>query len=239
MQNNDDGHKKLMTIGQASEYLGVSVDTLRRWEKKGRIEAYRSPGGHRHYDTKDLDKLFNKRYTRDEPTIRTSKKEVEKLPESKKEEEQKNKEEKPLSEEYPKISLPAWRAIETDIEELQLETLELIQEKVLERPVRELKIPENTRVQITQVTKEETVISSNDSYIQQQTVSILTPPSQDGKPKTPQVKIGTGNKLKAINPSQNNKALFIYLSVMASVVLFGIAWYFLWKNSQTVLSPIP
>jgi excisionase family DNA binding protein len=61
---------KRLSIGEASEYLGVSIDTLRRWEKKGRIEPLRSPGGHRYYTQTDLDNLFNKKYTRDEPTIR-------------------------------------------------------------------------------------------------------------------------------------------------------------------------
>jgi excisionase family DNA binding protein len=54
--------RNLFTIGQASEYLGVSIDTLRRWEKKGRVEAFRSPGGHRYYERDDLDKLFGKKY---------------------------------------------------------------------------------------------------------------------------------------------------------------------------------
>lgn len=60
--------KNYLTIGEASEYLGVSIDTLRRWEKKGRITPYRSPGGHRYYEKEELDNLFGKRYTRDEPT---------------------------------------------------------------------------------------------------------------------------------------------------------------------------
>ncbi len=59
--------KNYLTIGEASEYLGVSIDTLRRWEKKGRITPYRSPGGHRYYEKEELDSLFGKRYTRDEP----------------------------------------------------------------------------------------------------------------------------------------------------------------------------
>jgi excisionase family DNA binding protein len=64
---------KRFSIGEASEYLSVSIDTLRRWEKKGRISALRSPGGHRYFLKKDLDDLFGKKYTRDEPTIRRSK----------------------------------------------------------------------------------------------------------------------------------------------------------------------
>ncbi|MGD8744221.1 MAG: helix-turn-helix domain-containing protein [Candidatus Woesebacteria bacterium] len=56
--------KGLMSIGDSSEYLGVSIDTLRRWEKRGRIDAFRSPGGHRYFKKDDLDKLFGKKYTR-------------------------------------------------------------------------------------------------------------------------------------------------------------------------------
>ena len=66
MAINDNLGDKLLTIGEAAKYLGVSIDTLRRWEVRGRITPYRSPGGHRYYIREDLDKLFNKRYTRDE-----------------------------------------------------------------------------------------------------------------------------------------------------------------------------
>jgi len=54
-----------LSIGKASEYLGVSIDTLRRWEKKGRVNAYRSPGGHRYFEKNDLDNLFGKKYSRE------------------------------------------------------------------------------------------------------------------------------------------------------------------------------
>ncbi|MBI2086008.1 MerR family DNA-binding transcriptional regulator, partial [Candidatus Daviesbacteria bacterium] len=36
-------------IGQASEILGVSIDTLRRWERLGKITVQRTPGGTRLY----------------------------------------------------------------------------------------------------------------------------------------------------------------------------------------------
>ena len=58
--------KTHLSIGEASKYLSVSIDTLRRWEVRSRIFPYRSPGGHRYYTKEDLDKLFNKKYTRDE-----------------------------------------------------------------------------------------------------------------------------------------------------------------------------
>ena len=42
-------------IGEASKYLGVSIDTLRRWDKSGKLPAKKSSGGHRYYSYQDLD----------------------------------------------------------------------------------------------------------------------------------------------------------------------------------------
>ena len=42
-------NKDLVAIGEASELLGVSQDTLRRWDKSGRLPATKSSGGHRLY----------------------------------------------------------------------------------------------------------------------------------------------------------------------------------------------
>lgn len=41
--------KDLISIGETSEILGVSIDTLRRWDKSGRFPAEKSDGGHRLY----------------------------------------------------------------------------------------------------------------------------------------------------------------------------------------------
>jgi putative resolvase len=41
-------------IGRAAAELGVSRDTLRRWESAGKIEVERSPLGHRRYDLAQL-----------------------------------------------------------------------------------------------------------------------------------------------------------------------------------------
>lgn len=44
-----------MTIGEASKVLGVSITTLRRWEKEGRLQPDEiTPGGHRRYDLMKL-----------------------------------------------------------------------------------------------------------------------------------------------------------------------------------------
>ena len=55
---------KLLSIGNASEYLGVSIDTLRRWANSGKIKELRSPGNHRYFKLTDLNKLFNTKYER-------------------------------------------------------------------------------------------------------------------------------------------------------------------------------
>jgi len=51
--------KNIMTITEASNYLGVSCDTIRRWEKKGYIKSFRTPGNHRRYNKEVLDKIKN------------------------------------------------------------------------------------------------------------------------------------------------------------------------------------
>lgn len=42
--------KKLVSIGEASKILGVSIMTLRRWDKEGRLPSVKTEGGHRRYD---------------------------------------------------------------------------------------------------------------------------------------------------------------------------------------------
>ena len=46
-----------LKIGQAAKVLGVSIDTLRRWEKAGKIKAIRTPGGTRLYSFQALKKV--------------------------------------------------------------------------------------------------------------------------------------------------------------------------------------
>ena len=48
-----------VTVGQAAELLGVSKDTLRRWDRAGRLKARRHPiTGYRLYLRKELDVLL-------------------------------------------------------------------------------------------------------------------------------------------------------------------------------------
>lgn len=54
-----EGKPRWLSIGKAASYLGVSRDTLRRWEKKGRIKPVRSPTNRRYYTKKQLDELMS------------------------------------------------------------------------------------------------------------------------------------------------------------------------------------
>ena len=47
-----------ITIGDAAKRLGVSRDTLRRWEKAGKIKPVRSPTNRRYYTKSQLDGLM-------------------------------------------------------------------------------------------------------------------------------------------------------------------------------------
>lgn len=48
--------EELLTIGQAAQYLGVSLNTLRRWDESGKLAAIKKDSGtHRYYREKDLE----------------------------------------------------------------------------------------------------------------------------------------------------------------------------------------
>lgn len=44
----------IITIREAAKTLGVSTDTLRRWEREGKIKSVRTSGNHRRYDSLSL-----------------------------------------------------------------------------------------------------------------------------------------------------------------------------------------
>jgi len=54
---------KLLTIRQAAEILNVHVETLRRWDKSGKLKATRiNERGDRRYDPRDIESLIRKKY---------------------------------------------------------------------------------------------------------------------------------------------------------------------------------
>lgn len=47
-----------LPISAAAALIGVSTDTLRRWEKDGRISAVRTPTNHRRFLRSDIEALL-------------------------------------------------------------------------------------------------------------------------------------------------------------------------------------
>jgi excisionase family DNA binding protein len=46
-----------LSLGPASRLLGVDPDTLRRWADDGRVEAFVTPGGHRRFDRREIERV--------------------------------------------------------------------------------------------------------------------------------------------------------------------------------------
>jgi len=46
-----------LPIGEVARILNVSVDTVRRWEGEGKIEATRTPGQQRRFARAEVDRL--------------------------------------------------------------------------------------------------------------------------------------------------------------------------------------
>jgi excisionase family DNA binding protein len=53
-----EGRTKLLNVGQAAAYLGVSAASLRKWSNQGLVPVYRTPGGQRRFSTSDLDEFM-------------------------------------------------------------------------------------------------------------------------------------------------------------------------------------
>lgn len=47
-----------LPVGAAAALIGISADTLRRWEKAGRITSFRTPTGHRRFRRTDVEALL-------------------------------------------------------------------------------------------------------------------------------------------------------------------------------------
>lgn len=58
-----------VSIGRAASELGVSRDTLRRWESAGKISVERTPSGHRRYDLSQLRGLVPHKVNSDRITL--------------------------------------------------------------------------------------------------------------------------------------------------------------------------
>ncbi|MGH2489403.1 MAG: TOBE domain-containing protein [Candidatus Limnocylindria bacterium] len=61
-------------IGEAAEMLGVTVETIRRWERDGRLRTVRSSGGQRRITMAEVTRLAKarRRSTTDRPIVAQS-----------------------------------------------------------------------------------------------------------------------------------------------------------------------
>ena len=54
MKEAQDKKEKLLVISQAADYLGVSIDTVRRWDRRGLLHAIRPNGKTRYFPLSEL-----------------------------------------------------------------------------------------------------------------------------------------------------------------------------------------
>jgi excisionase family DNA binding protein len=50
-----DTEARLLNVGDAAAYVGVSASSLRNWANQGLLPVYRTPGGQRRFTREDLD----------------------------------------------------------------------------------------------------------------------------------------------------------------------------------------
>jgi excisionase family DNA binding protein len=50
---------RLLNVGEAAEYLGVSAASLRKWSDRGLVPVYRTPGRQRRYAVAELDEFIS------------------------------------------------------------------------------------------------------------------------------------------------------------------------------------
>ena len=48
---------QLYSIGEASKKLGVTIKTIREWDKLNKIKTIKTPGGHRRIPKEEIDRI--------------------------------------------------------------------------------------------------------------------------------------------------------------------------------------
>lgn len=55
--DSDAASRELLPIGDAARELGVSVETVRRWDRDGLIASIRTPGGQRRFSRSEIERV--------------------------------------------------------------------------------------------------------------------------------------------------------------------------------------
>ncbi|GAA2022288.1 helix-turn-helix domain-containing protein [Pseudokineococcus marinus] len=58
MPTSEHSQNDLLSVSQAAALVGVSLDTIRRWDNDGRIQSVRTPTGHRRFRRGDVEALL-------------------------------------------------------------------------------------------------------------------------------------------------------------------------------------
>ena len=56
----------LLSAGQLAKELGVHIETIRRWDKEGKIKAKRTGGGHRRFDLNQVKAMLDEEKSKEE-----------------------------------------------------------------------------------------------------------------------------------------------------------------------------
>ncbi|MEM7825757.1 MAG: helix-turn-helix domain-containing protein [Candidatus Aenigmatarchaeota archaeon] len=222
MQNASDSGEnlqKLLSIGQASEYLGISIDTLRRWEKKGKLVSYRSPGGHRYFRKSDLDKLFGRKYERAVETQPRKRREIK-----------------------TKDSIQQ-EAVTQEVLEEKIST----GFQILDRPVREVIVPKTTPVRIIkeEIKSFTTFVEDQFSFIPHPNPQIQPSRSQSIL-EPPAVSSASANQYREILSEGTEKKIFlttnqiVFIVILVTIlILFVVVLLTVTRpSSQELLSPV-
>jgi excisionase family DNA binding protein len=251
MEMNANLGKKLLSIGEASKYLGVSIDTLRRWEKKGRIIPFRSPGEHRYYSKDELDLLFGKRYTREstKPYVIKPQEETQNVPNTLLNQNTMNvnKEEQIISSDLqPKEYNPVE---ESNLSPQQTESVLLPDDKILLKPQPETIINKVPSIQNIQTANHPTESVSNNGFgtntpstlehlqdkkdIQEEPSLIIPPKPQNTEEMLRNLNINYTQK-------ENSKTQIILIITIIIITILDVALFILWYSSSTkIVVPIP
>jgi len=235
MQNDKDTKdmQKMLSIGEASDYLGISIDTLRRWEKKDKVKPHRSPGGHRYFKKEELDNLFGRKYERAKELKPRSKKKAEI-----KKDEPISKPEKPIkkapdirviSEREPRdVQIPVTKPISIISDKTKPQT------KAVEYNTQQSNIAIQHNVE--QTTTAPYPFQPPPSLPKSQ---ISNDQRQKGILETPQIKSPTLQKTRSSKRRLERKYILYVLLVFIVVLIITFTIFVILSINREVLSPIP